>query len=81
VTARDNRLFLEAVLRLGLPNSLRADGTDAGRLGHGAEASVRGLAGRVGKGQVENALHNLSRQRRLAGFASCRAAGQRLPPA
>jgi len=54
---------------VGPPDTLHADGTDASRLGHRADAPMRGLTGRVGQGQVENALDSLSGQRRLAGFA------------
>ena len=54
---------------VGLPDALHADGADAGRLGHRANAPVRGFAGRVGQRQVDHALDGRGGQRRLAGLA------------
>jgi transposase len=45
---------------VGLPDALNADGADAGRLGHRADAPVRGFVGRVGERQVDHALDNVS---------------------
>src|SRR5215217_8578524 len=54
---------------IGLPDALHADGADAGRFGHRANAPVRGFVWRVGQRQVDHVLDGRGGQRRLAGLA------------
>lgn len=54
---------------VGPPDALYADRTNAGHLGHGADAPVRGLAGRGGQRQVNHPLDGRGGKGRLAGLA------------
>jgi len=54
---------------MGLENALDRAQADAYRLGQHPPGPVRGLTGRRPKRQIDNALHDLRRQRRLARLA------------